>query len=136
LACDASDVLYIRHRVVRALVEHNADLEARTEKRATPYLLAAGAAVGTTMAVLLELGADRRVVISKERPSGGMQRAIQASSSCVRILRGHGVPKNPKMWAKWSNRQRAVDSVNRQVRRSMNQMNLYCSDWRPRDQGT
>jgi hypothetical protein len=122
--------------VVRALVEHNADLEARTENRATPYLLASGAGVGTTMAVLLELGADHSVVISKERPSGGMQRAIQASSSCVRILRGHGVPKNPKMWAKWSNRQRAVDSVNRQVRRSMNQMNLYCSDWRPRDQGT
>ena len=61
-ACDGSDRSYCRADVVRALVAHRADLENRTDKGNTPFLLACGTGVTDIVNAMVESGADVNTV--------------------------------------------------------------------------
>ncbi len=58
LLCDGSDRQFLRHVLVQALLRKRAELEARTSKNNTPFLIASGTCVTEVTKVLMAAGAD------------------------------------------------------------------------------
>lgn len=88
-ACDASDVSYGRDRIVDALLNANADIEARDSKGNTPFLLAAGVGITNVVKLLIDRGAHLHV--TNNNGKGALQRARESSSDVRQLLVRHGL---------------------------------------------
>ena len=86
-ASEGSDKDYERARLVRALVERQANVEARTTTGNTPLLLASGTGVVDTIEQLLDCGAD--VNAKNNRGLGAYQNASQCSRSAKTALKAY-----------------------------------------------
>ena len=79
-ASEGSDKDYERARLVRALVERQANVEARTTTGNTPLLLASGTGVVDTIVQLLDCGAD--VNAKKQSRPGGLSKRAPVFQIC------------------------------------------------------
>ena len=112
-ACEGSDKTFGRADLVRALVEKKADLEERTAKGNTVFLLASGTGVTDIQRVLLHYGADANA--RNSRQLSAVQSAIGSSGSAKRLLQNRG-HKRPKKWVP-SGKQRTGVGPSRRLRR-------------------
>ena len=86
MACNGSDRSFRRPHVVRLLVSRNADLEARTEKGLTPWLLATATGVVDTAMALCQAGCDVFAVTP-----GGQNALDRCRASSTQMRRYHHV---------------------------------------------
>ena len=111
--CDASDKLYKRQELMKLLFENWADINARTPRGQTPFLLASAQGDVAMIELLISLGVDTTYV--PEGRAGPRQRAAQSSGMASRFLGSAGVPNAP--WVE-SRRQRKGDSEKRSIRKA------------------
>ena len=98
---------YERARLVRALVERHANVEARTTTGNTPLLLASGTGVVDTIEQLLDCGAD--VNAKNNRGLGAYQNASQCSRSAKTALKEYGAWE-PSRWVPSASQRSGVSS--------------------------
>ena len=87
-ACSGSDVSYMSHRIVAALLTARADIEARDSNGNTPFLLAAASGITDVVELLINRRADLHV--TNHAGKGALQLARKCSSDVRGLLEHHG----------------------------------------------
>ena len=107
-ASEGSDKVYERARLVRALVERQANLEAKSATGNTALLLASGTGVVDIIDQLVDCGAD--VNAKNNRGLGAYQNASQCSRSAKTALKAYGACWKPSRWVPSASQRSGVSS--------------------------